>query len=118
DKYVFNSVWIEVIKLTASMFKLNEPSRLGRQNTSNFINDILTVNDLYPEIFRPLNVVIQILKENTEIEFDLFVNIIDAIFKKILCKSEFEIGEAHISNREVWEFCFLLGELINAKTYE
>jgi hypothetical protein len=118
EEFVFDSNWIEVIKLTASIFKLNEPSRLGRQYTSSFINDILSVEDSYPEIYRPLKVVVQILKENTEIEFNIFIQIIDTIFKDILSYSEFEGTEHYSTNREVWTFSYFIGELMDTKTYQ
>lgn len=118
DEFVFDSNWIEVIKLTASIFKLNEPSRLGRQYTSNFINDILNVKDTYPEIYRPLKVVVQILKENTEIEFNIFTQIIDTIFKDILSYSEYEGTEHFNRNREVWTFSYFIGELMDTKIYQ
>ncbi len=118
DKYVFDSNWIEVIKLTASIFKLNDPSRLGRQSTSTFINDILNVKDSYPEIYRPLKVVVQILKDNTEIEFNIFTQIIDIIFKDILILSEYEGTDHYSSNREVWTFSYFIGELMDTKIYQ
>ena len=118
DEFVFDSNWIEVIKLTASIFKLNEPSRLGRQYTSSFINDILNVKDTYPEIYRPLKVVVQILKENTEIEFNIFTQIIDTIFNDILSCSQFEGTEHYSRNREVWIFSYFIGELMDTKIYQ
>jgi hypothetical protein len=118
DEYVFSSNWREVIKLTASLFKLNEPSRLGRQYATNFIKDILNVNDTYPEIFRPLKVVIEILNEDTEIEFELFVELIDQIFNEVLCNEEDDIAQPFEYNREVSIFSHALGRLIDTKTYQ
>ena len=118
DEYVLNSNWIEVIKLTASLFKLNEPSRLGRQNTTNFVNDILSIKDGYPEIYRPLKVVIQILIEDTEIEFATFIEIVDKLFCDILSNDEHNRKAKFEYNREVSTFKYSLGFLIETKTYQ
>jgi predicted NACHT family NTPase len=79
-EYVFNPNWSEVIKLTASLFKFSEQSRLGRQYTTDFIKDIMYIEDLLPEMYRPLDLILQILKDDTEIEFSFFIQIIDKIF--------------------------------------
>jgi|GEM_PF-2483902 len=119
DSYVFNSNWFEVIKLSASLFKLNEPSRLGRKYATNFIIDILNINDPYPEIFKPLNIVLQILKDETEIEFVQFIEIIDKVFNEILSADEYKKTDTrHERNREVWTFSHLIGSLLKTKTYQ
>ena len=118
DEYVLNSNWIEVIKLTASLFKLNEPNRLGRQYTTRFIKDILTIKDGYPEIFRPLKVVVQILTEETEIEFETFIELIDKLFVEILTNDEHSKTNLFDYNREVSTFKYFLGFLIETKTYQ
>lgn len=116
NEFVFNSNWFEVIKLAASLFKLNEPSRLGRQNTTDFIKDLLNTNDPYPEIYKPLKLVFQILKDETEIEFSTFIEIINAVFYDILNADENK--ETHESNNEVGVFSYQVSELIKTKTYQ
>ena len=118
DEYALNANWIEVIKLTASLFKLSEPSRLGRQNTTKFIKDILSIKDEYPEIYRPLKVVIQILTEDTEIEFETFIKLIDKLLYEILNNDEHKREKQFEHNREVSTFKYLLGYLIETKTYQ
>ena len=118
DEYVFSSNWLEVIKLSASLFRLNEPSRLGRQYATNFIKDILDVKDPYPEIYRPLIVAIQILNDDTEIEFSYFIEIIDKIFNEVLVNDERSETDPYEHNREVSTFKFFIEELINTKTYQ
>ena len=84
NDYIYNSNWTEVIKLTASLFKVKEPGRLGRSNATKFIADILKIKELLPEINRRLHLVCQILSEDVEIEFDVLKNIIDEIFNRLL----------------------------------
>lgn len=84
NDYIYNSNWTEVIKLTASLFKVKEPGRLGRSNATKFIADILKIEELLPEINRRLHLVCQILSEDVEIEFDVLKNIIDEIFNRLL----------------------------------
>ena len=77
--YIYNSNWTEIIKLTASLFKINEPSRLGRNHATKFITDILNTSDVIPEINRRLNIVCQILNEDVEVDFEILKKIIDEI---------------------------------------
>ena len=89
DNYIYNSNWTEVIKLTASLFKINEPSRLGRTNATKFISDILNIEELLPDINRRLHLVCQILSEEVEIEFDILNDIINELFNRLeLVKDE------------------------------
>ncbi|NTU45841.1 MAG: SMEK domain-containing protein [Chlorobiaceae bacterium] len=118
NEFVFNSNWFEVIKLSASLFKLNEPSRLGRQSATDFVKDILNIDDPYPEIFKPLKLVFQILKDDTEIEFSLFIEIIDKVFNEILTLEEYKSKNSYENNPEVWVFRHLIGDLIKTKTYQ
>ncbi|MDI9882384.1 SMEK domain-containing protein [Flectobacillus longus] len=118
EEYVFNSAWSEVIKLTASLFKFSEQSRLGRQYATNFVKDILAVNDIIPEMYRPLKIVLQILKDDTEIEFPFFIEIIDKIFNEILTHPERSYSEKNDHYREVYRFKHFIETLIETKTYQ
>jgi hypothetical protein len=100
------------------LFKLNEPSRLGRQSATDFVKDILNIDDPYPEIFKPLKLVFQILKDDTEIEFSLFIEIIDKVFNEILNLEEYKSKNSYQNNPEVWAFRHLIGDLIKTKTYQ
>ncbi|MBQ8205249.1 MAG: hypothetical protein IJZ78_05450 [Alistipes sp.] len=84
NDYIYNSNWTEIIKLTASLFKIKESGRLGRSNATKFITDILKTEELLPEINRRLHLVCQILSDDMEIEFDVLKNIIDEIFNRLL----------------------------------
>lgn len=78
SEYIFDSNWTEVIKLTASLFKIFDP-RSGRKKATKFITDILNIDEMIPELNRPLAIVCQILIEDVEIEFEVFIKIIDKI---------------------------------------
>lgn len=117
-EYVFNSTWSEVIKLTASLFKFSEQGRLGRQYATDFIKNILSVNDVIPEIYRPLKLVLQILKDDTEIEFPFVIEIIDKIFNEILTHKERIHSGKNEHNREVFKFKYFIETLIETKTYQ
>lgn len=117
ENYIFNSNWTEVIKLSASLFKLNEQSRLGRQYATKFLNDIIKVHDPLPEIYRPLKLVLQSLIEDTEVEFSFFIEIIDKVFSEILNTST-RFGADHEYNREVSSFVYITSELLETKTYQ
>lgn len=113
NEYVFNSNWIEVIKLSASLFKLNEPSRLGRIYATGFINDILNLNDPFPEANRRLTVICQILKDDVEIDFSVFIHLIDEIFDKHLSKIVNMREE-----RSIFIACRIITDLLNTKYYQ
>lgn len=78
--FIYNSNWVEIIKLAASLFKINEPSRLGRNYATKFITDILSTDEILPGIDRKQYLVCQILKEDVEIEFDTFKAIVSELF--------------------------------------
>lgn len=98
SEYVFNSNWTEVIKLTASLFKLNEP-RAGRKKATKFITDILNIDEMIPELNRPLDIICEILTEDVDIEFEVFIKIIDMISNTLSVneRSGFWPGEWYIS---------------------
>lgn len=84
--YIFNPNWTEVIKLAASLFKLNDPSRLGRNLATKFVLDIFETDEIIPDSARCLYLVCQILKEDVEIEFDTLKTIVDDMFDQLLSK--------------------------------
>ena len=98
SEYIFNSHWTEVITLTASLFYLDEKSRLGRQYASQFITDILNCKEPVPEMGRRLDIICKILSEDVVIDFDVFGKIIDEIFKCLLSVYKNSVLEWNISN--------------------
>ncbi|MRG49026.1 SMEK domain-containing protein [Chitinophaga sp. SYP-B3965] len=80
DIYVYDANWREVITLAASIFRLNDNTRISRQTASRFIKDILNVKDIFPALSRPLLVVMQVLANDVEVEFSLVEEIMDTAF--------------------------------------
>lgn len=118
NEFIFNTNWREVIKLTASLFKTSEQTRLGRQYASDFICDILEVEDPFPEFLRPLNIVLQILNEDTDIDFKVFIQIIDRIINDIFENDEQSYDTDNSYNKEVTVFKLLFSKLLDTKTYQ
>ncbi|QWV05967.1 hypothetical protein KQ246_05890 [Pseudoalteromonas shioyasakiensis] len=106
---VLSSNWHEVIKLTASLFKHSEQSRVGRKDTTNFINQIFLIEDDLIETQRPLSLVVNILGEDTEVERQLFNNIFEAI---INC------GRQALKNKSNTNISYLLEILLNTQIYK
>lgn len=100
--YVYNSNWLEVIKLSASLFKLQEPNRRGRSNASNFVKDILCIDEQLPEMQRRLVVVSQIFRDGVEVEFPVFDMIVNELFGLLAVESERQIT---MTGFEVARFC-------------
>ena len=86
--YIFNTSWTEVIKLAASLFKLNDPSRLGRNLATKFVLDIFNTDEIIPDAARCLYLVCQILKEDVEIESDTLRAIINDMFDRLSSKDD------------------------------
>lgn len=112
QEYVYNPNWTEVIKLAASLFKLNEPGRSGRNSATKLISDILEVEEILPESIRCLNLVCQILSEDVEIEFDTFKTIIDDLFNHLLSTND---NNPDFDAGFVYENCLDL--ILSATTY-
>lgn len=107
--YIFNSNWREVIKLAASLFKLNDPSRLGRNLATKFVLDIFNTDEIIPDAAQCLYLVCQILKEDVEIEFNTFEMIIDEMFNRLLSKDDTTM------DYHIYDGCF--NELLSASCY-
>lgn len=110
--YIYNSNWTEIIKLTASLFKINEPSRLGRNHATKFITDILNTSDVIPEINRRLNIVCQILNEDVEVDFEILKKIIDEILDCLSFDDKNENGHPAF----IYNYCVKL--LLQATIYQ
>ena len=106
NEYVFNSNWIEVVKLSASLFKINEPSRLGRNDATKFIEDILNLSDPFPEANTRLSVIFQILIDDVEIDLSVFTHLIDEIFGQ------------DIKGRNLFCFYGIIPDLLHTKYYQ
>lgn len=111
--YIYNSNWTEIIKLTASLFKINEPSRLGRSHATKFITDILDTSDIIPEVNRRLRIVCQMLNEDVEIDFEIFKKIIDEVLERL---SSIEDKNEHDYPAFIDSYCVNL--LLEATIYQ
>jgi len=74
SKYVFEPRWTEIIRLTAAQIRKAQ----GRQKATKFVNDLLGVEDIFPNAYRPLQLVCLILADD--------VSILDELYNKILNK--------------------------------
>ena len=100
SNYIFNANWTEVIKLTASLFKMNDPSRQGRKKATKFIDDIFSLEEIIPEMNKRLIIICEILKDDVEIESKTFNKTVDFIFNDILSteKVDFFDQNTYIGN--------------------
>jgi GTPase SAR1 family protein len=80
QEFVFNANWVEVIKLAASLFKLSEQTRLGRQYATEFVQDIINIKEIVPGSYKPLKTAVSILGDDTEINYSLFEDVIEIVF--------------------------------------
>lgn len=110
--YIFNSSWTEVIKLAASLFKFNDPSRLGRNLATKFVLDIFNTDEIIPDAARCLYLVCQILKEDVEIEFDTLKALIDDMFNRLFSKDDTTTDYRII---DIYDGCFNV--LLSASCY-
>ena len=80
ENYVFDSRWSEVIRLAIANLKISNRGISGRVKATQFINDILKVDDAYPELFRLFQLVLLIFIDDVEINNELKEEIIIKFF--------------------------------------
>ncbi len=80
ENYVFDSRWSEVIRLAIANLKISNRGISGRVKATQFINDILKVDDAYPELFRLFQLVLLIFIDDVEINNELKEEIITKFF--------------------------------------
>lgn len=80
ENYVFDSRWSEVIRLAIANLKISNRGISGRVKATQFINDILKVDDAYPELFRLFQLVLLIFIDDVEINNELKEEIITRFF--------------------------------------
>lgn len=71
ENYVFDSRWSEVLRLAIANLKISNRGISGRVKATQFINDILKVDDEYPELFRLFQLVLLIFIDDVEINNEL-----------------------------------------------
>ena len=87
--YIFNPRWSEIIRLAASQLRLSYKGRAGRTQSTQFVKDILSVEDPFPEACRPLQLVCLILSDDVNIMDEFLNEILDEIIE-VLSKMDFK----------------------------
>lgn len=87
-EYIFNPRWVEVLRLAAAQLLISNKGRLGRIKVSEFIKEILTVDDPFPEAYRPLQLVCLILADDISITDELLNELLERIITA-LSQNEF-----------------------------
>ncbi len=80
EDYVFDSRWSEVIRLAIANLKISNRAISGRVKATEFIKDILKVNDSYPKLHRLFQLVLLIFIDDVEINNELKEEIITKFF--------------------------------------
>lgn len=80
ENYVFDSRWSEVIRLAIANLKISNRGISGRVKATQFIKDILEVDDSYPELFRLFQLVLLIFIDDVEISNEIKEEIITKFF--------------------------------------
>ncbi|MHA1382109.1 MAG: hypothetical protein ACTSRG_27370, partial [Candidatus Helarchaeota archaeon] len=81
--YIFDPRWTEIIRLAASQLRLSYRGRAGRMQSTQFVKDILSVDDPFPEAYRPLQLVCLILSDDVNIMDELLNEILDEIIEAL-----------------------------------
>lgn len=89
NEYVFSPRWSEVLRLAAAQLQLSYKGRTGRKQTTQFVKDILSVDDPFPEAYRPLQLVCLVLSDDVNITDDILNEILGKIIE-IASKFDFE----------------------------
>lgn len=91
--YIFNARWVEVIRLAASLGS-SYKGRSGRKLSTQFVKDIIAVEDTFPEGYRPLQLVCLILSDDVNITDEFLNEILDKIFEIVANKDFEELTES------------------------
>jgi energy-coupling factor transporter ATP-binding protein EcfA2 len=90
ERYLFDSNWKEVLQLSAGV--LNQSGVSARKTTSKFINNILEVEDEYPQLDRPIRICCEIMADDIDLQEVLIQNILNSVYDKFL---EFSHEQLH-----------------------
>jgi energy-coupling factor transporter ATP-binding protein EcfA2 len=81
--YIFQPRWTEIIRLAASQIRLSFKGKAGRTQTSNFIKDLLNVNDDFKDSYRQLQLASLIISDdvsiNDNLQNEIFNDLIDVL---------------------------------------
>ena len=78
EDYVFDARWVEVIRLAAAHLRSSLKGRSGRNEATQFLRDILSDRDPFPEAFRSLQLAFLTLADDVDMSDDL----VDEILKR------------------------------------
>lgn len=108
--YIFQPRWTEIIRLAASQIRLSFKGKAGRTQTSNFLREILNVDDDFKDAQRPLQLACLIIADDVGISDELLNEISEKVFT-LLSSSKF--------NSQIKSFCELFSELLlcDKRTY-
>ncbi|UCH96713.1 MAG: NACHT domain-containing protein [Candidatus Aminicenantes bacterium] len=81
-KYVFDPRWVEIIRLASAQIRFAFKVKIGRSKAAEFVKDLLNVEDIFPEAYRPLQLVCLVLADDVsitdELQNEILGKIIDA----------------------------------------
>ena len=97
SKYIFDPRWVEVIRLAVAKLKISNQGKSGRVKATQFINDILSSYDEFPESYRPLQLVLLIMADDVEINNQAKIYIVDK-FIEVLNLSEHKVLVSSFEN--------------------
>ncbi len=78
--YIFQPRWTEIIRLAASQIRLSFKGKAGRTQTSNFVKDLLNVDDDFKDSYRPLQLAMLIISDDVSISDSLQNEIFSDLF--------------------------------------
>lgn len=78
-KYVFDHRWVEIIRLASAQIRFAFRGKIGRSKAAKFVNDLLNVDDIFPEAYRPLQLVCLVLSDDVSITDEFQSEILDRI---------------------------------------
>jgi hypothetical protein len=81
-KYVFDPRWVEIIRLASAQIRFAFKGKIGRSKAAEFVKELLEVKDVFPEAYRPLQLVCLVLGDDVsitdELQNEILGRIIDA----------------------------------------
>lgn len=80
-KYIFEPRWAEIIRLAAAQMRFAIKGQVGRGKAAEFVRDLLAVDDLFPEAYRPLQLVCLVLADDVSITEEIQSKVLDKIIK-------------------------------------
>ncbi|NIM18483.1 MAG: NACHT domain-containing protein [Candidatus Aminicenantes bacterium] len=80
-EYVFNSRWVEIIRLASAQIRFAFKGKMGRSKAAEFAKDLMSVGDIFPESYRPLQLVCLVLSDDVAVTDEFLNEILDKIIE-------------------------------------